>query len=123
MICWCFSPAAAVSSAATLPLSLPVTAPLLPVFPPICCLTPKPPLEFRFGFDDRGPSKLHKRVAFEERLRLRPVHMSESSRLSRGCTYRLVAAVTHHGKTPADGHYTADCLVEGGTWVRFDDAR
>lgn len=30
--------------------------------------------------------------------------------------------MTHHGKDPSVGHYTADCKQRDGRWLRFDDA-
>ena len=39
-----------------------------------------------------------------------------------GRKYELVATVTHHGKDPSAGHYTADCRQLDGRWLRFDDA-
>lgn len=37
--------------------------------------------------------------------------------------YELVATVTHHGKLPSGGHYTADCRQPDGRWLRYDDAQ
>ena len=39
-----------------------------------------------------------------------------------GRKYELVATITHHGKDPSKGHYTADALYPNGQWLRFDDA-
>ena len=36
--------------------------------------------------------------------------------------YELVATVTHHGREPSKGHYTADVRHSNGQWLRFDDA-
>ena len=36
--------------------------------------------------------------------------------------YELVATITHHGKDPSRGHYTADGCYAGGHWLHFDDA-
>jgi Ubiquitin carboxyl-terminal hydrolase len=33
-----------------------------------------------------------------------------------------VATVSHHGKNPNAGHYTADVKQHDGRWLRFDDA-
>lgn len=33
-----------------------------------------------------------------------------------------VATVSHHGKNPNAGHYTADVKQPDGRWLRFDDA-
>lgn len=35
--------------------------------------------------------------------------------------YELVATVTHHGKDPSRGHYTAHSKQLDGQWLRFDD--
>lgn len=40
-----------------------------------------------------------------------------------GATYNLVSCVTHHGKSPQGGHYTADVRQPSGEWLRFDDER
>lgn len=40
-----------------------------------------------------------------------------------GRRYELVATITHHGRDPSRGHYTADsrhCLTS--KWLRYDDA-
>ena len=36
--------------------------------------------------------------------------------------YELVATVTHHGREPSKGHYTADVRHSNGQWLRFDDS-
>lgn len=36
--------------------------------------------------------------------------------------YELVATITHHGREPSKGHYTADARYSNGQWLRFDDA-
>ena len=38
-----------------------------------------------------------------------------------GADYELIATVSHHGRTPASGHYTADVRQPDGEWLRFDD--
>ena len=38
-----------------------------------------------------------------------------------GAEYELTATVSHHGRTPASGHYTADVKQPDGEWLRFDD--
>lgn len=38
-----------------------------------------------------------------------------------GAGYELIATVSHHGRTPASGHYTADVKQPDGEWLRFDD--
>ncbi|MQM00701.1 hypothetical protein Taro_033443 [Colocasia esculenta] len=42
--------------------------------------------------------------------------------LPQGRKYELVATVTHHGRDPSKGHYTADTKYSGGLWLRYDDA-
>lgn len=37
--------------------------------------------------------------------------------------YDLVSTVTHYGKTPLGGHYSADVKSTDGEWMRFDDER
>jgi len=39
-----------------------------------------------------------------------------------GRKYELVATITHHGREPSKGHYTADARYPNGRWLRFDDA-
>lgn len=39
-----------------------------------------------------------------------------------GRKYELVATITHHGRDPSKGHYTADARYSNGQWLRFDDA-
>ncbi|CAK9184348.1 unnamed protein product [Ilex paraguariensis] len=36
--------------------------------------------------------------------------------------YELVATITHHGKEPSRGHYTADSRRSNGKWLRYDDS-
>lgn len=33
-----------------------------------------------------------------------------------------MATITHHGRDPSKGHYTADARYPDGQWLRFDDA-
>lgn len=35
--------------------------------------------------------------------------------------YELVATITHHGRDPSKGHYTADARHPSGKWLRYDD--
>lgn len=42
--------------------------------------------------------------------------------LLQGRRYELVATITHHGREPSKGHYTADARYKNGQWLRFDDA-
>ncbi|RWW38238.1 hypothetical protein BHE74_00056542 [Ensete ventricosum] len=39
-----------------------------------------------------------------------------------GRRYELVATITHHGREPSKGHYTADARYSNGVWLRYDDA-
>lgn len=32
-----------------------------------------------------------------------------------------MATITHHGRDPSKGHYTADARLSNGKWLRFDD--
>lgn len=42
--------------------------------------------------------------------------------LLQGRRYELVATITHHGRDPSKGHYTADSRHPNGKWLHFDDA-
>lgn len=42
--------------------------------------------------------------------------------IEQGRKYELVATITHHGRDPSKGHYTADTRHPDGQWLRFDDA-
>ena len=57
--------------------------------------------------------------------RLQPKWIYQASPTERhrsGADYELVATVSHHGRGPASGHYTADVCQPNGQWLRFDDA-
>ncbi|THG16644.1 hypothetical protein TEA_022829 [Camellia sinensis var. sinensis] len=74
----------------------------------------------RFNYGGEGCTKLHKPVCFPLELVLgRELLFSPSSE---GRRYELVATITHHGREPWKGHYTADTCHPNGKWLHFDDA-
>ncbi|KAG0575874.1 hypothetical protein KC19_5G036500 [Ceratodon purpureus] len=77
----------------------------------------------RFSYGASGSGKLNKAVKYSNTLTIgRELLASSTGLASEGRKYELVATVTHHGKDPSAGHYTADCRQPDGRWLRFDDA-
>ncbi|XP_051143668.1 ubiquitin carboxyl-terminal hydrolase 24-like isoform X2 [Andrographis paniculata] len=74
----------------------------------------------RFSYESRGSTKLHKSVHFPLELVVGRDLLASPS--SEGRRYVLVATITHHGRDPSKGHYTADARHPSGEWLRYDDA-
>ncbi|MCO5608853.1 hypothetical protein L7F22_063071 [Adiantum nelumboides] len=75
----------------------------------------------RFSYGAQGSSKLHKPLHFPLNLMLGRDLLSNAGSGSELCNYELVATVTHHGKDPSRGHYTAHSKQLNGEWLQYDD--
>ncbi|CAL5071320.1 unnamed protein product [Urochloa decumbens] len=73
----------------------------------------------RFTYGNHGSTKLYKPLLFPLQLTLNRDLLS--SPLSEGRKYELVATITHHGRDPSRGHYTAHAKHANGQWLQFDD--
>ncbi|KAL6896540.1 hypothetical protein ACP4OV_007112 [Aristida adscensionis] len=73
----------------------------------------------RFSYGDHGSMKLYKPLLFPSQLNLSRDLLSSPS--TEGRRYELVATITHHGRDPYRGHYTAAAKHASGQWLRFDD--
>ncbi|GAQ92742.1 hypothetical protein KFL_011170010 [Klebsormidium nitens] len=77
----------------------------------------------RFSFSgERGSSKVHKPVKFPPTLTIPVKLLTSPPAPAEIRRYELVATVSHIGKDPSGGHYTADARQEDGRWLRFDDS-
>jgi ubiquitin carboxyl-terminal hydrolase 10 len=81
----------------------------------------------RFTFDQHGPHKVSKPIRFGEALKLRSTFLAASASYCNGGragtpSYRLVAVVSHHGKSLNGGHYTCDVRSRDDEWCHCDDS-
>jgi len=73
----------------------------------------------RFSYGNHGSTKIYKPLRFTSELVLSRDLLSSPSQ--EGRKYELVATITHHGRDPYRGHYTAHAKHADGQWLRFDD--
>ncbi|XP_062188331.1 ubiquitin carboxyl-terminal hydrolase 24-like [Phragmites australis] len=73
----------------------------------------------RFSYGNHGSTKVYKPLHFPLQLVLSRDLLTSPS--SEGRRYELVGTITHHGRDPCRGHYTAHAKHSSGQWLRFDD--